>query len=74
MAERIHPEVLVRFGAPSAKPRVIRGYTAGAGWVDMPAKPLLTAVEVNRLRAAGYSMIEARWHLHTKQISLVQLH
>ena len=73
METSIHPAVLARFGAGSAKPRAIRGYTAGNGWVRMPQTPVLTPEAVRELKQQGYTMVEARWHLKVKQISLAQL-
>jgi hypothetical protein len=39
----------------------------------MPESPLLTTDAVMVLKHAGYTMVEARWHLKVKQISLAQL-
>ena len=73
VANQIHPSVRARFGSSSAKPRAIRGYTAASGWVVFRKGRILTPDIVQSLKDDGYTMIEARWHLQVKQISLAQL-
>jgi len=69
----IPPFVIARFRKHTARPRVVRGYTAQAGWVEIDRGPELTEDVVRQLKRAGYSMIEARWRRQTREISLVHL-
>jgi hypothetical protein len=65
--------VAARFRARSARPRVVRGYTARTGWVEIIRGPELTEHTVRELKRAGYSMIEARWRREIQEISLARL-
>jgi hypothetical protein len=71
--ETIPDHVLSRFGNPKARPQITRVYSSAAGWVDVPGKRLLTREAMAMLAQAGNSMVEARWHWHTKEFSLVRL-
>jgi hypothetical protein len=65
--------VVARFGAPSARPRVVRGYAVRTGWVEINKGPELTEAALRELKRAGYSMVEARWRRHVKEISLARI-
>jgi hypothetical protein len=65
--------VVARFGAPSARPRAVRGYSVRTGWVEIERGPELTVDALRELKLAGYTMIEGRWRRRTKEISLVRV-
>lgn len=73
MSDLIHPAVLAQFGTARARPKLVRGYAVQTGWVDIEKGPVLTVAIVSGLRRAGYSMIEARWRRHTREISLMHV-
>jgi hypothetical protein len=69
----IHPDVLAHFGNSRARPKLVRGYAVQTGWVDIDKGPVLTTATVAGLRRAGYSMIEARWRRHRREVSLMRV-
>jgi len=58
------------FGSSSAKPRAVRVYTAEDGWVALRRPIVLTAEAVSEFKHEGCTMVEARWRLQTKRVSL----
>jgi hypothetical protein len=73
MSEMIPARVSEKFGNPAAKPRVVRVYNPTSGWVEHSKNALLTGDLVVSLRAAGITLVEARWKLQRHQISLLRL-
>jgi hypothetical protein len=73
MSEMIPARVSEKFGSPAAKPRVVRVYNPTSGWVEHSKNALLTGDLVASLRAAGITLVEARWKLQRHQISLLRL-
>ena len=73
MKDPISAFVVARFRDGSARPHAVRGYTVRTGWVEISKGPELTDDALRMLKLAGYSMVEARWRRHTKEISLAQL-
>lgn len=73
MPHQFEPTIVARFGSSSAKPRAIRAYSARDGWVVLPKPQALTHEVVEDLRKEGYTMVEAKWRLQSKQVSLTSL-
>ena len=73
MPRQVESGIARRFGSRSANPRAVRAYSSDAGWVELPEPKLLTYAVAHELRQAGYTMVEARWRRHVRQLTLSSL-
>lgn len=71
--DNIPQSVAAKFGSPNARPRVLRTYDPHAGWMDRTSKAFLTLEVAAELKAAGITLVVAKWKRQLHQISLLHL-
>jgi hypothetical protein len=64
---------LAKFGSPRARPRLIQVYDPKTGWSTDRRKAVVTIDLLAELRAAGITLVEAKWRKHRRQINLSNL-
>jgi hypothetical protein len=62
--------VLAKFGGPQARPRLVQAYDPRRGWNSDRNKEAVTMELLSELRAAGVTLIEAKWRSHRARVSL----
>jgi hypothetical protein len=68
------PEMLLaKFGGPRARPRVVQAYDPKSGWSTARKGGAVTMELLVELRAAGITLVEAKWRSHRRQINLSTL-
>ena len=66
----VPPIVIARFGHRRAKPRVVSVYDPKQGWTDDHRRRVVTWQLVEELRAAGFTLVEAKWRRTMRQLNL----
>jgi len=64
---------LLKFGSPRARPRLLQVYNPKTGWSTDRKKVFVTVDLLGELRAAGITLVEAKWRKHRRQINLSTL-
>ena len=62
--------LLLKFGSPRARPRLVQVYNPKTGWSTDHKKDVVTMDLLSQLHASGITLVEAKWRKHRRQINL----